>query len=539
MSDVVEACYDWKGNIFQYRRGPTWIPVDAGNRRYQEIIGSIAAGTCQVVNPRFEKALETHSKDGRITGYLCESGFVPLQTGNAVYAILKKQIDDGTCLVTAPPSVAQMTPEAQIEEFQVAVVFERRWPELDGELTSELPWVFGDGGTSRRFAFSVFNLKGGPDSIEDLLVKELTGAPPHFRMGPPLSAAVIVVKVPMVHLRYVLKHFLNGSEDYLRTLLEDRLEQNFWQTGRKKSDGPSTEWLISHFNLYAHDFISDLANRIVEGYWLEYGGLPVGFLSTRDARNTHRIFAKTRDGKVKLHRSQSVDIRGSQRAKAWGPSVGLAAVSFGTESSMPTLQRALARVSMMVESGLAMEALVLANSVLEVSALETLCAAVHGNGKLLDRLERAGHRVRLDVLSVLAVQHPHLVATKLSDIVAAAKNIYHHRNDYVHDLALPAQKSVLDGGDRGKLGAMLNHFVVPHEQQIWFNTMGVIGRGGHEIISIIADSLPRKRSLLSRVTQAVFKGLRGLKKVFPRVNKQRDRSPAAELDSASADELRL
>lgn len=126
MSEAVEACYDWKGNITQYRSGERWIPVDLGNRDYQELIERFGNATIQAVPPQFARAVETHGKNGKITGYNCESLFVPNQPGNPIYEILKRQIETGTCSVMPPATVVPMEQSNRIELFQVGVVFERQ-----------------------------------------------------------------------------------------------------------------------------------------------------------------------------------------------------------------------------------------------------------------------------------------------------------------------------------------------------------------------------------------------------------------------------
>ncbi|MGF6936961.1 hypothetical protein OKW41_006123 [Paraburkholderia sp. UCT70] len=499
----VEAQYDWKGNLRQFYRAGTWIPVDPGNRHYQEIISSIDAGTCRLSEPQFTDAIEYVSEDGRVTGYACGANFVPIENGNAVYEILNKQITAGTCKVTAPAATVPLSPSSQITVFQVAVIFERCWPHLQQAVRSRISWAFSDNAPTREFEFSLFNLEGGTETVDALISKKLTGVALPHQIGSPPSVAAFVVDIPVGELRRVLKHCLRVGDESVRSLLDDLIAQNLWQTGRKKSDGPSSRWLLHQVNLYVHEFVSDLANRVVEGYWLEYGGLPAGYLAPRTAQNGHRIFAKMAAGNVVIHRLQHAGSFGLQVPGTWGPSVGLAAVSFGTESSMSPLRRALARVSMMAESGFTMEALLLVNSVLEVAVKQVLCAVVQDDNELLHRVESIGHRQRLAILANVAADASLNVGPQLAQKIAAADKLYDHRNDYIHDLALPAKKLVLDGKERSDLSKILDQFVTPHEQQLLFNAMHSIVLGGKPIRHVIAAALPPKKTGIEKVVTTV------------------------------------
>jgi hypothetical protein len=187
---------------------------------------------------------------------------------------------------------------------------------------------------------------------------------------------------------------------------------------------------------------------------------------------------------------------------------------------MSPVRRALARVSMMAESGFTMEALLLVNSVLEVAVTQVLSAAVQDDNELLTRVESIGHRQRLVVLATVAADAALNVGPQLAKKVEAADKLYDHRNDYIHDLALPAKKLVLDGKERSDLSTILDQFVIPHEQQLWFNAMHSIVLGGKAVRDVIAAALPPKKTGIEKVIADRFSLLKQW--LFGRARKEVD-----------------
>jgi hypothetical protein len=184
----VEAQYDWKGNLRQFYRAGTWIPVAPENRDYQEIIASVNAGTCSLSEPKFTEAIEYISEDGRVTGYACGAIFVPIENGNTLYEILKRQITARTCTVSAPAPATPLSPSTQITVFRVAVIFERCWPHLRDAVSSRITWAFSDNAPTREFEFSLFNLEGGSETVDGLIFHKLTGDTLPHRIGSPPSS---------------------------------------------------------------------------------------------------------------------------------------------------------------------------------------------------------------------------------------------------------------------------------------------------------------------------------------------------------------
>ena len=48
---IVEAQYNWKGVLTNYRQGESFVPLDLRNRDYQVIQQAIAKGECQINEP--------------------------------------------------------------------------------------------------------------------------------------------------------------------------------------------------------------------------------------------------------------------------------------------------------------------------------------------------------------------------------------------------------------------------------------------------------------------------------------------------------
>ena len=93
-----------------------------------------------------------------------------------------------------------------------------------------------------------------------------------------------------------------------------------------------------------------------------------------------------------------------------------------------------------------MEAVVLTNSILEVAVASALAASVAGHADLQREVKQLGHGVRLSLLdeltSVGAIDQKHTDERKT--LVSDIRQIYRHRNDYVHELTMPGEVPFLD-----------------------------------------------------------------------------------------------
>ncbi|AXW61554.1 hypothetical protein CJO94_05880 [Ralstonia solanacearum] len=146
---------------------------------------------------------------------------------------------------------------------------------------------------------------------------------------------------------------------------------------------------------------------------------------------------------------------------------------------------------MLTETGFHMEAVVLTNSILEVAVASALAASVAGHADLQRDVVKLGHGMRLSLLdelaSVGAIDQKHTDERKT--LVSDMRQIYRHRNDYVHELTMPGEAPFLDFRSQRNMHNLVRRFSDAFEQQHWLWWMDMLAAGGTEIMDAVSSFL--------------------------------------------------
>lgn len=497
MADVIEECWNWKGELAGYKRiqgdAVTFVPIAPGNTDYQRIIDGIAAGELATKPPALAWACPTCSIDGTQTGYDTDLGFVPCSKGNRLFARLLTAIDDGTCEVKTREQQPAVAPTDYVEHLIVCVFLDQAWPHVTENYQGALRLRPSRTTAVKQFTFCLRNLSDSEGKGALLLLLEKHGCrfdiPP--TLNKPIQTGVLEIEVPVEDLRKILRGELTDDTNPQSGFLHDIVAQALARSGRKKEAGPPVDWLVAYANLYLQSFVSDFSNRVVEAFWNEYGGAPVGHVSPFSLQRHFLILHKTKAGSVSLGTFSSAGSKSFGLQGQWQHSVGHDLVSDDPHQPHHPVRRALSRLRMLTETGFHMEAVVLTNSILEVAVASALAASVAGHADLQREVKQLGHGVRLSLLdeltSVGAIDQKHTDERKT--LVSDIRQIYRHRNDYVHELTMPGEVPFLDFRSQRNMYNLVRRFSDAFEQQHWLWWMDMLAAGGTEIIDAVLSFL--------------------------------------------------
>lgn len=486
----VEKQYTWDGKLSAYRRSDgdsvQFIPIDTGNADYLRLLAEIESGDVRAVMQHPTYAFPTLSQGGALTGYDTDIGFIPCDPKNPRYASLEQAMAEGVCkkLTRDIKSVDQGD---YVAELLVCVLFNRAWPNVVDTYAGDLSVRPKSGTEPQPFRFTLRNLidRDSKGAVELLLMAHNCVNHELSYHSTGIPTGVLEIAIPVAELHKLFRGEVSDDTSPIQVYLRDLLAMELCRTGRKAKDGPSIPWLIDNAHNYIGSFVSDFSNRVVEAFWNEYGGTPMEHVSRFTLQRQFLIIRRTRSDKQFLGSLISIDTQGKELSGYWCDPVGLDAVSDAPVGYQGKSQRALSRLRMLIENGFHMEAVVLVNSILEVSVSSAICQCAVGNPPLASQIQLLGHRRRLEILSELVEAH---VTDSFSEEVAeylhAAFELYKHRNDYVHDLAFPEKGAVLSHHEQRELHHMLQHFSDPWRQQAWFRWLESIARGDAEVLRL-------------------------------------------------------
>ncbi len=299
----------------------------------------------------------------------------------------------------------------------------------------------------------------------------------------PIKRGLFEVDVPVVSLRALFKGERVAGFGLNHAYLEELFEQELVRSGRAAQEGPSIEWLLAHAREYLSRVIVDVTNGVISSYRREYGGDGIGYLNEEAFLRMTPVFARREDASVFFHslnfqHINSFRLQGEWRERPLTP----ASVEINRQLNS---DGALLRIRGLMEAGFPHEALSVANAYLEVIALPVALAVIVGDQDATKVILTSGHRSRLEIINAAAVVEPKgYVADALLKFISAAKSIYPHRNDYMHDLRSSEHeywRTVdLDRQAKRLLAPLLDVF----EMRVWFEWLFNLIRG----ISILSPS---------------------------------------------------
>ena len=477
---TVEAQYTWDGKLSAYRRtlreGVQFVPIDPANSDYLRLLADIKDGVVNVVMQQPSSAFPVYSRDGTQTGFDTDIGFVPCDADNPKYVLLAEAIAEGRCKLSTQeaPSVDEGD---FVAELVVCVLFNQAWPNVVESYTGDLSVRPSARSAPKPFRFVIRNLVDldSKSGLELLLTAHgcVNREPLHQSRGIP--AGVLEISIPVADLRKILKGQVSVDTSQMQPFLRDMIDMELVRTGRTATDGPSIQWLVDNAHNYLNSFVSDFSNRIVEAFWNEYGGTPMTHVSPFSLQRQSLILRRTRSGKFLLGSWISIGPQAFALSGHWNHPVGLDAVSDAPVGYQGRFQRALSRLRMLIESGFHMEAVVLVNSILEVSISSSLCQCAMDDPSLAERIRQLGHHRRMEILSELVqVRETSPISAGIAEYLHTAFELYALRNNYVHDLEFPEKGAVLSHREQLELHRMLQHFADPWRQQGWFRWLASI-----------------------------------------------------------------
>ncbi len=128
----VTAIYDWEGHLSTYQWDNMSVPIAEGNSHYQIIKDAIANNTCTVNEPIIEEVTAAYNRKGILSGYKWNHIFVPvpIDENKPFYRMVKKAIEDGSCIIKEPTPEEADKPISKIETVIFCIFFDQPWPHI-------------------------------------------------------------------------------------------------------------------------------------------------------------------------------------------------------------------------------------------------------------------------------------------------------------------------------------------------------------------------------------------------------------------------
>jgi hypothetical protein len=432
--------YNWRGNHVGYLCENASNP--AGNDHFGRIQAGIAAGTHREIEPEIKEAIKTFTIDARLSGYETPHGFIPIDPSNRLFQILDEAIKAGICQIKEPP--AEKGFYSDTEAVIVCVIFNRAWPNLGGRFERIFPYRSAEDVPARDLRIKLRNLPNDTDAMQDkdLIFKEYGIDIFKDPIGSPIQTGILEIHIPLRELSKLFRTEHRRLEPHMKSLVEDQLAQHYAQSGRSPSSGPAVDWLIPRAGWWLGRLVAGLANTVTRTYVREYGGTAPGYVWEDVLARHALIIARGRGGENHVC---GIGNSGGARLNLQGTwPDGAATLEITNPETYPGGHRrqVLWRIRQMTEAGFGVEALALLSSYFEVTLREALILAVgypKENVELATIISRLGHRRRLDLLERLIEAELDQVLSfpNIASLVPMVRQIYGHRNDYLHDLELP------------------------------------------------------------------------------------------------------
>lgn len=430
--------YDWTGRLTGYRIGNTLIPIDSGNRHYRGVVQRIQSGECMELEPTVEFAICTISREGNITGYETNLGFVPKQTDNQLYNLLEEHIQQHGL---KPREPEMHEPQPRLKTIIMCSIFPKKWEHIADEISKSFdhPRRSGSGNPVSCVvrAKNIPSDQNADDALDEL--KNLGYPVPDFGQSisfMSIQLGMIELEIPVDGLKILYKSERDFIPSTHKNFFNQIVEENLVKTARRKSEGPSIDFLINYAQYYLTPFYVNTVNAMVRDLTLEYGGNPPGHVSETDLYKTSFIFGRDDEDNLRLvgiskQGEHSFGLSGHlpDRGNARFPSRQVA-------NQEITVWEVNTRIRLLIDSGFAPEAIVVASAFAERILRDLLGHMVTGCEGIEQSLSSLGHRSRLEIFGNLARANilPDHRGARFSSILGKFEAIYQHRNDYAHDL---------------------------------------------------------------------------------------------------------
>jgi hypothetical protein len=492
---IVEAQYNWRGELNSYRRENSFIPLDPRNSDFHQIQVALDQGTCEVVEPELGIVHKAYDRNQQLSGYLTRFGFVPIDQDNYLYRLIKEQITDGRCSISDSSGNTVEVP-SKLERLVLCTIFDQPWPHLRGPFTGELAYASHESCVERDYRFTIKNLPSvATDKLQLLLADHQANDNLPITCFP-LQFGVIEIDLPVRGLKHLFMGERKMVPSWVAPALKDSLEQHYAQTRRKPSEGPDVGWLINHIGLYSGHFFVEFTNHVIDAFKREYGNhdRPMPYLTEGNAGSNPIVIGHLEDGSARLQRLASISSQRQMVVGEWDRG-SLRRYQDETKSSTFLFKNALSRVSEMVRLGFHPEALTTLNAYLEVVIRWALTNCVKNNPLHISIVVNLGHRKRLDILGAIAKSKhaPHIFDDDFRARVVSAEAICKNRNSYVHAMQLPDVVGRLKLEERRKMEALFHGFLDYFEQNQFLIPLQFIADDTDVVRKIVIKAIQEKK----------------------------------------------
>jgi hypothetical protein len=233
----------------------------------------------------------------------------------------------------------------------------------------------------------------------------------------------------------------------------------------------------------------ELGNRIIEAYAGEYRELPIGYINKWKIHEKTFVINKFDDGTYDLGAFELSERVTPKLSGKWQQNFSFLQVAQPEVYLKSSQNNALRRVRMLVDSGFHMEGLCLLNACLEVNVEDAICECIKADDKTKKIIKRIDQEILLDLLKNIGESTKHnYYNEKYLEKIEKAKEIYKHRNAYVHALELPEKEKTLSLKQRRVLESLMYEFMDEWESRPWYESQERLASGNDaSAISIIEE----------------------------------------------------
>jgi hypothetical protein len=494
IKDVVKQ-YNWRGSFVGYRFDGTFVPADERNTDFQLLLERIKRGECSEHEPKFSWAKKVHREDGEVSGYDTDLGFVPNDHTNALHQFLQQSMSAGTIVVEEPMIVADAE---KISTLVICKIFDRKWQPLQGSIEKPFPYIPHSQEGGLELLVRIRNI---PPNAEDIIgrMRESFGLARDIQevtLYKPLQFGAIEVEVPTRQLQKIFRREKHRLPTTIAPFVEDSLALHLVRSGRSARKGPNLQWLLAEARYFLTGLFADIANMAIRAFTLEFGGLPPGHLLEDDLLRSHLLFARYEKGELRLHSMQFQAGHDFALTSCWPEGRTGMVLRDPIMRKRQDFWDIASRVRQLISAGFAIEALLVANALIETVLKEALIAMCSDEEAQL-RLDRMRHADRLDLLSVLVKNEAHtsLSSDQFREFLDSIIEIYQARNNYAHELTLPVEDSWKIADMDRLANRLLRFFLDPHVASITVGALSSLATSPTErAIALIHSELDRRIS---------------------------------------------
>ncbi|MEX3007093.1 hypothetical protein [Hoeflea sp. TYP-13] len=432
---------------------------------------------------------------GELTGYDTNCGFVPIDESHPVFRLLMEQIRAGELAPTKPRG---HDPAEKVERLILCKIFDRRWDHIIR--TIERPFQFTPHSDAQSITVGVRirNLPDNPGDMAEVLGSAFSlseNSLPDIKFIP-LQLGVIEVEIEVSKLQKLFRNSRPRVLDDIKPFLEDALAEHFIRSGRRESQGPSVEWLISYAHYFLTAMFAEVANMAVLAFTTEYGGTPPGYLQEATLLRSSLVLARMESGVVRLHSFQHQPSH-SFELSDWRDGTAALSLTDPTKGRRFDFWDVASRIQRLLTYGFAAEAIVVANALIEALLRQSFVAAAQSSPQAVEVLRSLGHRQLLEILSKLALEgaEPGFERPEFREFVKAAREIYSVRNNYGHELLLPVEHKWSTVELDRLASRLLRYIVDPHTSSLTMGALRSLAYGtsrSETIALVVAEALDRR-----------------------------------------------